>query len=261
MSVRRPLVSIGLPVFNGEAYLDEAIRSVLAQSLADLELVISDNASTDRTAEICRDWAATDRRIRYFRNPENLARESRRGAQLQSDVRRKLRPLLQVAGPRRPPATGISRRHGRGARSRPERRPLQHDGRLHRRARGPDRTVSEPAGPRGGGAAVRAVRCSRAPLAQLCGLLRHDPSLGARRVFAARSLPRSRPGAPRPARSARPHGPARAGAGRDARAPGPVHPASAERLGKRGTRPRRPVGRSPPSSSIEPIAASSRPSR
>jgi len=70
--VRRPLVSIGLPVFNGEAYLDEAIRSVLAQSLADLELVISDNASTDRTAEICRDWAATDRRIRYFRNPENL---------------------------------------------------------------------------------------------------------------------------------------------------------------------------------------------
>lgn len=72
MADARPLVSIGLPVFNGEAYLEEAIRSVLAQTLDDLELVISDNASTDRTAEICRDWAATDRRVRYLRNPENL---------------------------------------------------------------------------------------------------------------------------------------------------------------------------------------------
>jgi len=65
-------VSIGLPVFNGAAYLEEAIRSVLAQCLDDLELVISDNASTDRTAEICRDWAATDRRVRYVRNATNL---------------------------------------------------------------------------------------------------------------------------------------------------------------------------------------------
>lgn len=72
MNSSQPLVSIGLPVFNGEAYLEEAIRSVLAQTLDDLELVISDNASTDRTAEICRDWAATDRRVRYVRNPENL---------------------------------------------------------------------------------------------------------------------------------------------------------------------------------------------
>ncbi len=67
-----PLVSIGLPVFNGERYLDEAIRSVLTQTLDDLELVICDNASTDRTAEICRDWAARDGRIRYFRNERNL---------------------------------------------------------------------------------------------------------------------------------------------------------------------------------------------
>jgi glycosyltransferase involved in cell wall biosynthesis len=72
MSARGPLVSIGLPVFNGAAYLEEAIRSVLAQCLDDLELVISDNASTDRTAEICRGWAATDRRVRYLRNPTNL---------------------------------------------------------------------------------------------------------------------------------------------------------------------------------------------
>lgn len=72
MDGRRPLVSIGLPVFNGEAYLEEAIRSVLGQSLDDLELVISDNASTDQTAEICRDWAATDRRVRCVRNATNL---------------------------------------------------------------------------------------------------------------------------------------------------------------------------------------------
>jgi hypothetical protein len=72
MAETRPLVSIGLPVFNGAAYLEDAIRSVLAQTLDDLELVISHNASTDRTAEICRDWAATDRRVRYLRNLQNL---------------------------------------------------------------------------------------------------------------------------------------------------------------------------------------------
>jgi glycosyltransferase involved in cell wall biosynthesis len=67
-----PAVSVGMPVFNGETYLEVAISSVLAQSFADLELIICDNASTDRTAEICRDYAARDRRIRYFRNPQNL---------------------------------------------------------------------------------------------------------------------------------------------------------------------------------------------
>jgi glycosyltransferase involved in cell wall biosynthesis len=67
-----PRVSIGLPVFNGENYLAEAIQSVLEQSLSDLELIISDNASNDRTEEICRDYASTDSRIRYFRNSSNL---------------------------------------------------------------------------------------------------------------------------------------------------------------------------------------------
>ena len=67
-----PAVSVGMPVFNGETYLEVAISSVLAQTLDDLELVISDNASTDRTAEICQDYAARDRRVRYFRNPQNL---------------------------------------------------------------------------------------------------------------------------------------------------------------------------------------------
>jgi hypothetical protein len=67
-----PAVTIGIPVYNGERYLEEAIRSVLAQTREDLELVISDNASTDRTGEICADYAARDSRVRYFRNPANL---------------------------------------------------------------------------------------------------------------------------------------------------------------------------------------------
>jgi len=67
-----PLVSIGLPVYNGEPYLTEAIQSVLDQTYRNLELIICDNDSTDRTAEICRGFAARDARIRYFRNERNL---------------------------------------------------------------------------------------------------------------------------------------------------------------------------------------------
>lgn len=67
-----PRVSIGIPVHNGEAYLEEAIRSVLAQSFDDLELVVCDNASTDRTSEIIRDFAATDPRVVALANPRNL---------------------------------------------------------------------------------------------------------------------------------------------------------------------------------------------
>src|SRR5688572_23393337 len=67
-----PLVSVGLPVFNGENYVAEAIQSVLDQTVGDLELIIQDNASTDRTEEICRGFQARDSRIRYFRNPRNL---------------------------------------------------------------------------------------------------------------------------------------------------------------------------------------------
>lgn len=67
-----PRVSIGLPVYNGERYLDDTIKSVLSQDFNDFELIISDNASTDRTAEICRRHAAQDDRVRYFRNARNL---------------------------------------------------------------------------------------------------------------------------------------------------------------------------------------------
>lgn len=72
MSRVEPLVSIGLPVFNGERTVGTAARSVLAQDHAHLELVISDNASDDGTEEICRELAAADERVRYVRQPENI---------------------------------------------------------------------------------------------------------------------------------------------------------------------------------------------
>ena len=67
-----PLVSIGLPVYNGDRYLAEALDSILAQSFADFELIISDNASTDGTQDICETYARRDERIVYSRLPENL---------------------------------------------------------------------------------------------------------------------------------------------------------------------------------------------
>ena len=66
-----PRVSIGLPVYNGEDYLEQAIESILAQEFRDLELIISDNASTDRTESLCRRFAERDSRVRYHRYAEN----------------------------------------------------------------------------------------------------------------------------------------------------------------------------------------------
>jgi glycosyltransferase involved in cell wall biosynthesis len=65
-------VSIGMPVYNGERLVEQAISSILAQEYDDFELIISDNASEDRTQEICRAYAARDRRIRYSRNDNNM---------------------------------------------------------------------------------------------------------------------------------------------------------------------------------------------
>ena len=67
-----PKVTIGLPVHNGERYVAEAIQSILAQTYDNIELIISDNASTDRTEEICRRYAAQDPRVRYYRQAVNL---------------------------------------------------------------------------------------------------------------------------------------------------------------------------------------------
>ena len=65
-------VNIGMPVFNGEKYLRESIDSILNQTYSDFELIISDNASTDRTKEICQKYARKDNRIRYYRNQKNI---------------------------------------------------------------------------------------------------------------------------------------------------------------------------------------------
>jgi glycosyltransferase involved in cell wall biosynthesis len=67
-----PIVSIGLFVYNGERFLPKSLDSLLRQTFRDFELIISDNASTDRTEEICRVYAAGDARIRYHRNEKNM---------------------------------------------------------------------------------------------------------------------------------------------------------------------------------------------
>ena len=67
-----PRVSIGLPVFNGERFVRQAIESVLNQSWTDFELIISDNASTDLTDKICVGYACSDDRVRYVRQRENI---------------------------------------------------------------------------------------------------------------------------------------------------------------------------------------------
>jgi len=69
--VQRPRVSIGLPVYNGERYVGEAIGSTCAQTFTDFELIVSDNGSTDRTQDICERAAAADPRIRYIRHDVN----------------------------------------------------------------------------------------------------------------------------------------------------------------------------------------------
>jgi glycosyltransferase involved in cell wall biosynthesis len=67
-----PRLTVGLPVFNGETFVAESIEALLGQSFEDFELIISDNASTDGTEEICRQYERQDSRIRYFRQPRNI---------------------------------------------------------------------------------------------------------------------------------------------------------------------------------------------
>jgi len=71
MTDRKPLVSIGMPVYNGGNFIRSALESLLAQDYENFELIISDNHSTDSTQEICSDYMIRDKRIRYFRNETN----------------------------------------------------------------------------------------------------------------------------------------------------------------------------------------------
>lgn len=69
---RQAGVSIGMPVYNAEQFLPQALEAVMGQTYRDLEIIICDNASTDSTQAICETFAARDDRIRYVRNPMNL---------------------------------------------------------------------------------------------------------------------------------------------------------------------------------------------
>ena len=67
-----PRLTVGLPVYNGANYIAESIDALLGQSFSDFELIISDNASTDETGDICRRYEKQDSRVRYFRQPQNI---------------------------------------------------------------------------------------------------------------------------------------------------------------------------------------------
>ncbi len=66
------MISVGLPVFNGEKYVSDAIRSVLSQTYKNFELIISDDASTDTTGDICLKFAKNDSRIKVFQQQKNI---------------------------------------------------------------------------------------------------------------------------------------------------------------------------------------------
>lgn len=65
-------LTIGMPVYNGEKFIRNALDSLLSQTFRDFELIISDNASTDSTSIICQEYAKQDKRIRYIRQDKNM---------------------------------------------------------------------------------------------------------------------------------------------------------------------------------------------
>ena len=72
LSQRLPLVSVGMPVYNGTPWVQRALSTLAAQDYPNFELIISDNASTDETARICQEYAVRDPRVRYVRNASNV---------------------------------------------------------------------------------------------------------------------------------------------------------------------------------------------
>jgi glycosyltransferase involved in cell wall biosynthesis len=67
--MKTPLVSVVMPVFNSQSYLDEAVKSILAQSLADFEFIIIDDGSTDQSLKMLRSYERLDSRIRLISRP------------------------------------------------------------------------------------------------------------------------------------------------------------------------------------------------
>ena len=70
------LLTIGMPVFNGENTISKSIDSLLKQTFDDFKLIISDNASTDSTQKICEEYAKKDNRIQYIKQKKNIGQLS-----------------------------------------------------------------------------------------------------------------------------------------------------------------------------------------
>ena len=71
-NIEKPIVTIGLPVNNGEKFIKKCLNSILNQTRTDFKLIISDNASEDKTAEICKEFMKKDPRIKYFKQEKNI---------------------------------------------------------------------------------------------------------------------------------------------------------------------------------------------
>lgn len=72
MQNNAPLITIGMPIYNGDKFLNQALESLSKQTFTDYEILISDNASIDKTADIIKEWQAKNPKIKYFRQEENI---------------------------------------------------------------------------------------------------------------------------------------------------------------------------------------------
>jgi len=72
VAIKKPIVTIGMPVFNCEKYVAAAIESVLKQSYTNIILIISDNCSTDNTAQICKEYQLKDHRVIFYKQKKNM---------------------------------------------------------------------------------------------------------------------------------------------------------------------------------------------
>lgn len=68
----KPKLTIGIPVYNGERFLRQKLDSLLSQTFTDFQIIISDNASTDSTQEICKEYEKRDKRITYIQQEKNI---------------------------------------------------------------------------------------------------------------------------------------------------------------------------------------------
>jgi glycosyltransferase involved in cell wall biosynthesis len=64
-------ISIGMPIYNGEKFLERKLKSIISQTYSNFELIISDNGSSDETSNICLNYQKKDKRIKYFRHEKN----------------------------------------------------------------------------------------------------------------------------------------------------------------------------------------------